>query len=263
MHGKLSILLTLYLFLGSSDMSTLEQVLKLQEQFNYVADETCEKICASGMSINRFKARLESLRIQHKNKRTFSWRINEEFTLDKIVASLSQHWNFLNFTLLETLICRLGYAHLKKEMKDYMKSLRSFQHHTRLSDFARCYSTVRKEEASRDMDDLVIQLGVNWETSTLEDIDELRSHMVDRFDLPSFSMTLKELSAESSLITWSLPSELASHMKNQLKNPGMVAFYKENSILSISIDGVEYSCSASSDDNGQSDFYYVRYYSSS
>ena len=233
-------------FLGSNGNSVQSQANDLEDQFNDIAVKTYDKISESGMSVGRFKTRLKSLRIEYRDEHEeFLQKMNSEFeqspTLDGIWDKLSGYWSFLNYTLLENLIYRLGYRDLKKDMNEYLKSLQSFQYNTRLCDFARYYSALKKKEVSADLKDFVIRIELNWETCTLEDLDKLHGHILRKFHLPSFSTTLKELLTGSLIITWSLPSELASHVKDQLKRPDMMAFYKEHSILSISIDGDEHS----------------------
>ena len=204
------------------------------------------------MSIGRFKARLTTLPIEYRDEheeffKKFEKEFEESPTLDGIWGKLSRYWSFLNYTLLENLIRHLGYRDLRLEMDRYLISLREFQCNTRLCDFARHYPAFRRRNAEPDLMELVVRIELNWDSCTLGDLDKVHGHLLRKFHLPTFSTTLKELLGGSLIVTWSLPSELVSHVKAQLKNPDdMMPFYKEHGILSINIDGEEFSFSASS-----------------
>lgn len=200
------------------------------------------------MKAGQFKARLRGLPIDCKDEHCFlDEEISPSLTIDDIWGKLSKYWSFLNYTLLESLINLLEFHDLIKEMVSFLQSLESFRQKTHLCDFAKCCRAWR-EKCCEDF--FMIHLELNWETCTLEDLHRLHGHILRKFHLPSFSMTLEEIKNGCLIITWSILSELATHVKEMLRGPDMLTFFKEQRILSISIDCKETSYSASLDGSG-------------
>ena len=184
---------------------------------------------------------LTAVRSKYKGEHEeFFRRIKKELDQHSTVADLwtelNVYWDWLNYTLLENFIHRLGDPSLKEEMSHYLVSLRSFQSRTRLYDFARCskpkYQTVKKGLKS-----LVTHLKMEWKNCTLEDLDNLKGHIIRKFNLPDFCFVLEGIKLGSVVVTWALPNALAKRLKTDFENTDLSEFYKEHGISSITIDG--------------------------
>ena len=193
------------------------------------------------MSVERLRVLLTAVRSKYKGEHEeFFRRIKKELDQHSTVADLwtelNVYWDWLNYTLLENFIHRLGDPSLKEEMSHYLVSLRSFQSRTRLYDFARCskpkYQTVKKGLKS-----LVTHLKMEWKNCTLEDLDNLKGHIIRKFNLPDFCFVLEGIKLGSVVVTWALPNALAKRLKTDFENTDLSEFYKEHGISSITIDG--------------------------
>ena len=225
-----------------------QQTQDLEDEFNDISIRTYDKI-EKDYTVNRFKARLMTLPIKYKeeHKEFFEQMAKEldgESTINCIWRKLSEYWNFMNYTLLENLIRNIGDHSLKQNMKSYLDSLESFRRNTRLCDFAKHCPVVESRPSEADLKEFVLHLKLDWETCTLEQLDELKGHIIRKFLLPSFALILKKVSHGSLIVTWLLPAQIASTLVQDLENTDNKGFFKEYKIECMTIDGKEYKYSS-------------------
>ena len=217
---------------------------QLEYEFGDIVIKTYDKLKEMDIDVGRFRARLITLPFEYKEEhKDFFQQIEDELekesTVDCIWNKLSKYWNFLNYTLLENLIHHLGDRVLKRKMDDYLSSLKEFQCSTRLCDFAKCCPAIENRPSETDLKRFVIDLSLEWETCTLEKIEELKGHIIRKFLLPSFALILEKVSHGSLIITWLLPAKIASSLMETLENIDTREFCKEHRIDSITVDGKE------------------------
>ena len=225
-----------------------QQTQDLEDEFNDISIRTYDKI-EKDYTVNRFKARLMTLPIKYKeeHKEFFEQMAKEldgESTINCIWRKLSEYWNFMNYTLLENLIRNIGDHSLKQNMKSYLSSLESFRRNTRLCDFAKHCPVVESRPSEVDLKEFVLHLKLDWETCTLEQLEELKGHIIRKFLLPSFALILKKVSHGSLIVTWLLPAQIASTLVQDLENTDNKGFFKEHKIECMTIDGKEYKYSS-------------------
>ena len=225
-----------------------QQTQDLEDEFNDISIRTYDKI-EKDYTVNRFKARLMTLPIKYKeeHKEFFEQMAKEldgESTINCIWRKLSEYWNFMNYTLLENLIRNIGDHSLKQNMKSYLSSLESFRRNTRLCDFAEHCPVVESRPSEADLKEFVLHLKLDWETCTLEQLEELKGHIIRKFLLPSFALILKKVSHGSLIVTWLLPAQIASTLVQDLENTDNKGFFKEHKIECMTIDGKEYKYSS-------------------
>ena len=225
-----------------------QQTQDLEDEFNDISIRTYDKI-EKDYTVNRFKARLMTLPIKYKeeHKEFFEQMAKEldgESTINCIWRKLSEYWNFMNYTLLENLIRNIGDHSLKQNMKSYLSSLESFRRNTRLCDFAKHCPVVESRPSEADLKEFVLHLKLDWETCTLEQLEELKGHIIRKFLLPSFALILKKVSHGSLIVTWLLPAQIASTLVQDLENTDNKGFFKEYKIECMTIDGKEYKYSS-------------------
>ena len=211
---------------------------------------TYKKVKEEGMDVDDLRLCLDSLLPEHKGSGEhtgFFEMMDEQFdqcsTLVKLWSKLSRYWDYLNYTLLESLIHRLDDESLVQEMDHYSSSLRSFQASTRLCDFAKCFPS-KKPEVRENLEKFVVKLDLDWEACTLAKLDELQGNIIRKFNLPNFSVILEKVTSGSVIVTWALPKVLALRVKSDIENTNMSSFYKELGIKSIHIQGEECKYSA-------------------
>ena len=234
-----------FLFIISTDSpnESLEQhVRTLEDEFQDISIQTFQAIKKKALDVSRFRAHLETLHIEYKDQhKEFFRQLMDlpETTIDHIWTRLSGHWDFLNYTLLENLVYEFGDCTLKADMGDYMKRLKSFRSSTRICDFAKYHSKVNKQISEQDFQDLTTESKLSWSESTLEDLEKVKENLTQRFTLPSFVVSLKDVQQGSIRVIWRLPTLIASGLRENIKNMDISEFCKENRIERILIDGKE------------------------
>ena len=226
-----------------------QQTQDLEDEFNDISIQTYDKIKEKDIDVDRFKVRLMTLPIKYKEEHEDFFKqieneLEKESTINSIWMKLSKYWNFMNYTLLENLIRNIGDRSLKQSMKSYLSSLETFRHNTRLCDFAEHCPAVESRPSEADLKEFVLHLKLDWETCTLEQLEELKGHIIRKFLLPSFALILKKVSHGSLIVTWLLPAQIASTLVQDLENTDNKGFFKEHKIECMTIDGKEYKYSS-------------------
>lgn len=99
--------------IGSALARVEKETRKLQLQFADLVDRSFDMICEKQVSVSLFTARLANLPIEHHEvhkeffEKIYS-EINKESTVVSIWLRLSAYWNFMNYSLLEQVICKFG-----------------------------------------------------------------------------------------------------------------------------------------------------------
>ena len=237
---------------------------ELEDQFSDMADRTLDIITDKEVTVQLFKKRLINLNVRNKE-------MHEEFLDSNIFAEtsvesvkgmwrkLSNYSNFLNYTLVEHMIKKFGCRDLLETMKAYKRKLEIFRSKTRLCDFAIIFKGITKcKEVLME-----VKFDKNWETCTLQDMEEWKESLTQKLLLPSFTVNPKDISTGCVTITWAIPAMFTPSLVEKLKTLDK-NFCKEHKIMSLTLDGVEYlgapvmedpHTSASSKDTGE--FYAV------
>ena len=230
-----------------------EQIKSLEHQFSEIALQTFDKIKEKKLDVSQFRARLVTVPIKYReHHEEFFQRlesdIKKDTSIDHIWMKLSRYWDFLNYTLLENLVKRFGDHTLKSDMDNYVKRLKEFRSTTRVCIFAKYCTKVNKKLSEHDLQDFIFKLKKKcWEECTLEDLENVKENISHKFFLPSFVMNLKDIQPGSIIVTWTLPTVIASAIMETLETTYVSEFCNENGIESITIDGKEIIYSPSKD----------------
>ena len=221
------------------------QVKKLQKDFNQIVDQTYYNIIhCKKFKTDEFLAHLLSLPIEHRDihkeffKSLYS-EIEEYKNTSSIWHRLNTYWDFLNYTLIENLVEKFGDSDLISRMQDYKKDLKEFRHKTRLCDFAKYHTEYTEEVTEGDLKEFVVKLKNCKDEYSLEDLEKLKEDITHKFLVPSFVMTIRALGNNPLIITWSIPTLIATSLQRNLENIDIREFCKENGIESIHLDGKE------------------------
>ena len=201
------------------------------------------------MDVRSLKVRLTSILARYKGEHDdFFQELDQEFdecsSVDNVWTKLNKYWDYMNWTLLESFIRRLRDPNLREAMDSYIASLKSFQKHTRICDFAKCPPREKSLVVRPHLKKFVLNLKLDWKVCTLEDLDNLRGCIIRKFNLPKFCIILESVKLGSVVVTWALPNALAKRLKTDFENNDLSKFYKEHGISSITIDGELYKYSA-------------------
>lgn len=197
------------------------------------------------MNVGQLKARIFAVPIEYrKENQDFFQEMENEFkcyvTIDEMWGRLCQRWNFLNYTLLESLISNLDDPELEKKMDEYLNSLKIFRCNTRFCDFAECCPVIGERPNEAELKEFVVNVvNLNYETCTLEELDKLKDHIIRKFCLPSFTMFLKKVIKGSLIIIWALPAKVALSLRERIKSIDAVNFFEKHNIIYMTIDGIE------------------------
>ena len=236
-----------------SSLSLEEQIQSLEDQFSEIALQTFDKIKERKLDVGQFRACLVTVPIKYReHHEEFFQRLESDIerdtSIDRIWMKLSRYWDFLNYTLLENLVKRFGDDTLKSDMDNYVKRLKEFRSTTRVCIFAKYCTKVNKKLSEHDLQDFILKFKKKcWEECTLEDLENVKENISHKFFLPSFVMNLKDIQPGSIVVTWTLPTVIASAIMEILETTYVSEFCNENRIENITIDGYEIIYSPSKD----------------
>ena len=204
------------------------------------------------LNVRKFRARLIALPIKYREQhKEFFQQLKNDLEKDKTIEDvwirLSEYWDFLNYTLLENLVHKFGDQSLNASMNDYIKKLKEFRSSTHVCDFAEYCTKINERLKKHHLQDIILKFNQSWEECTLEDLENLKENISHKFFLPSFVMNLKDIQPGSIVVTWTLPTLIASAIMEILETTYVSEFCNENGIESITIDGKEIIYSPSKD----------------
>ena len=222
-----------------------QKIKNLEDEFHGLADKTFDEIQECNPDVKRFRARLVSLSFKYQEQhKDFVQQLTEDIekdtTIDHIWMKLSGYWNFLNYSLLENLVYKYGSHTLKSNMRDYLERLKEFRTNTRLCEFAKYCDKISRKLPEKDLQKVIVKLKKCWDECTLEDLEELKENITQQFFLPSFVMSIQNIEPGSIVITWAIPTLIASALRNNINNMDISEFCKENGIECILVDGKEF-----------------------
>ena len=235
------------------DKTSLESIQneasKLEEQFRSIVRSAFSAIAVQNISVDMFVAGLANLSLERKAlHKDFLEKlcsdISKESTLGKVWLKLSTYWNFLNYFLLEQVICEFGDRNIKDSMEDYKSKLKVFRCNTCLHDFAKYSTTISADLTVEDFHLLAMKLKKNWEKCTLEDLENLTGKFTHKLFVSPFSLTLREMKPGCIHVTWTIPAVIGESLKENMENTDMRDFCKEHGITSITVNGEECKYSA-------------------
>ena len=149
--------------------------------------------------------------------------IKEAETSDDIFYVVSEHRDYLNYSLLQYLTDLYGNDELKKEMADFVKKIEAFRRETRLAIFCEVCGDDKPEENEK-FAKLVTKHLMNWATATLEDVERFRRDICHELSLYEFSLNLKKVVRGCVEITWQFTCSLVVYIKDQIQpsSPSMM-----------------------------------------
>jgi len=114
-----------------------------------------------------------SLKYQHQYfLDRHSPQVAKATTVEEIFSILNMYCDFLNCGLLAHIIDKFGDKSLKKELSNYTTALKEFCLRTKITDFIKTHGQTLNVPPG--FVTVKMKMGIKWESSTLEDVEEYR-----------------------------------------------------------------------------------------
>jgi len=178
------------------DKPSIRQYMKqLESRFGDLEYCTYLLLTDKGIEAHHFRACLMALDLPRRKE-------HEEFlsnifkagkTFSDLWFKLCKYWNFLNFDLLEHVVNKFGSPDLKHQMKSYVCDLQKFRRATRLCDFVDCWPVIGEAPPTSDLRNYVVEMQLDWDRCTLEDLETFKGCISHKFFLPDFPLRLREI----------------------------------------------------------------------
>ena len=227
-----------------------ERIRIMDDKFDQLVDKVQDGIVEQNIPLQRLKrciTRLPvSIKYQHVAfvKENLKAIINSE-SMEEIFGVINLYCDFLNYTLLEHIVSKFGNSDTKAAMAKYFCELVAFRKTTKLSDFISHWPCTGK--VPPDMSKLVTkiekEMEKDWSNCTLEDVEEFRTTLTQKFLLPSFTILLKDAEEGCISLTWVIPSSIVKLLSKDIHNTKL-DWFKEHHIVRLAIDGQDLYSSA-------------------
>ena len=214
------------------------QIDKLQKDFIKLKDDVYESV--KTQPVDTFKVRLSSLDAnkQKRHKTALKEIIGQKTTVEDIWIDLSYYMNFLNYEILQHVLHKFEDMDLQKRMDSYKTEIATFFKSTRLCDFVKCWPIHDEEPPEEELHKfLTTKTTKDWNTCTLEDLDDLRGSLARKLLLPKFALILQDASRGCVSVTFSVPSALVAYLQADIQNTDLKEFVDMN-IEAIRVDSV-------------------------
>lgn len=217
----------------------------LEELFSNLIDGTERIIRDNQISMKALENHLSKLNVRNKTQhREFLTvilpRITKNSTLDDIWGNFCRYFNFLNYSLLEHLVKRLGDTRLLTEFEDYKERIKSFRCKTRVRDFAVYLKELNPSLSKQRLKKFIVKWKKSWDTCTLEDLERSKQNVTEKFFIPTNFLILVDAGSGSISVTWAVPDMIALSIKENLDRVDVREFCRVDGIISMCIDGSEY-----------------------
>ena len=157
-------------------------------------------------------------------------KITKATTTDEIFDQLDDHWNYIDYALLQHLVREFGDGKLQQMMGVYVAELEQFEKKTTVKDFIA--ATSGYQYIPYDFSRAVLRLQKDASECTLYEIRQLKESMRKRSSLNAYTILLEGVHASSVLITLAFPIDVLGMISSAINSD----FLKANKVMSITID---------------------------
>ena len=145
-----------------------------------------------------------SLKYQHQYfLDRHSPQVAKATTVEEIFSILNMYCNFLNCGLLAHIIDKFGDKSLKKELSNYTTALKEFCLRTKITDFIKTHGQTLNVPPG--FVTVKMKMGIKWESSTLEDVEEYRKSVALDSALAGYTIYVNGGVSQSIYLLWSVP----------------------------------------------------------
>ena len=217
----------------------ISQMDSLETEFETLKDDVFESV--KTQPVDTFKVRLTSFTIKDKEHHMeyVKEMIDKKDSITDIWIELNDYFNFLNYEILQHILKKFQNAELQIRMDEYKTKIKNFFRCTHICDFIECWPIHGCEEPPVEKLQHFIEIKIckNWETCTLEDLDNLKGRLATKLLLPKFILILEKASSGSLAVTFSIPPSLVTQIQCDIQNTELKVFL-DMDIEIITVDGV-------------------------
>ena len=216
----------------------ISQMDSLETEFDTLKDDVFESV--KTQPVDTFKVRLTSFSIKDKEHHMeyVKEMIDKKDTITDIWIELNDYLNFLNHEILQHILRKFKNAELQKRMDAYRVKINTFFRNTRICDFIDCWPLHGCKAPVEKLQHFIeIKICKDWETCTLEDLDNLKGRLATKLLLPKFILILEKASSGSLAVTFSIPPSLVAQLQCDIQNTELKVFL-DMYIETITVDGI-------------------------
>ena len=210
---------------------------KLEAEFEELEDDVFESV--KKQPVDTFKVRLTSFKINDKqyHMEYVKEMIAGKDSVDGIWVELNDYLNFLNYEMLQHVLTKFKNSILQKRMDSYTAKVKTFFKRTRICDFILFWPVQGHTPPVEYLKEFIVGSSKNWDTCTLEELENLKGRLASKLLLPTFILILEKASEGSLSVCFSIPRSLVKQLQAEVKNTALREFV-EMEIESITVDGV-------------------------
>ena len=210
---------------------------KLEAEFEELKDDVFESV--KKQPVDTFKVRLTSFKVNDKqyHMEYVKEMIAGKDSVDGVWVELNDYLNFLNYEMLQHVLTKFKNTILQKRMDSYTAKVKSFFKHTRICNFILCWPIQGYTPPVENLKEFIVGSSKNWDTCTLEELENLKGRLASKLLLPTFILILEKASKGSLSVCFSIPPSLVKQLQAEVKNTPLREFV-EMEIESITVDGV-------------------------
>ena len=220
-----------------SPKEIVSEMEKLEAEFEELKDDVFESV--KKQPVDTFKVRLTSFKINDKqyHMEYVKEMIAGKDSVDGIWVELNDYLNYLNYEMLQHVLTKFKNSILQKRMNSYTAKVKAFFKHTRICDFILCWPIQGHTPPVKNLKEFIVGSCKNWDTCTLEELENLKGRLASKLLLPTFILILEKASKGSLSVCFSIPPSLVEQLQTEVKNTPLREFV-EMEIESITVDGV-------------------------
>ena len=209
----------------------------LQKIFVRLKDDVFEFV--KSKPVDTFKVRLISMNVNEEvNHAPFLKKIaDKNETILGIWMDLSHYLNFLNYEILQHILTKFEDEALQERMTDYTEKIKVFFKTTRVRDFHKCWPVYGKAPPEEKLRNLTLKTNKDWNTCTLEELDEHRHYLAQQLYVPAFALHPEDVGPGCLSITYSLHPSMVPQLTSDIRNTELKVFVNMD-IETIIVDGI-------------------------
>ena len=216
----------------------LSEMDPLETEFEALKDDVFESV--RNIPADIFKFKLTSFKIKDKEHHMeyVKEMVKNKDTVLGVWIELNDYLNFMNYEIIQHILTKFRNADLQTRMDTYRAKIKRFFSQTRICDFIECWPVCgRKPPVAKLQKFIEIESPKDWESCTLEDLNNLKGRLATKLLLPKFILILEKASSGSLAVTFSIPHSLVAQLQSDIKNAELKVF-ADMDIETITVDGV-------------------------
>ena len=216
----------------------VSQMDSLENEFESLKDDVFESV--SDTPVSTFKLKLTSLKIKDKEHHMQYVKeiVDKRDTVLGVCIELNNYLNFMNYELVQHILAKFRSVELQTRMDGYRVKIKAFFRSTRICDFIECWPICEHEPPVEQLRHFVqIKSCKDWESCTLEDLDNLKERLATKLLLPEFIFKFEKATSGSLTLTFSIPHSLVAQLQSDIQSTELKVF-ADMDIETITVDGV-------------------------